>query len=263
MCDLQVDFRVGTGYKRASADDFHDGLIGGLQTMVSVFTTAAKIIAGAGSFEGVGKATKELGRSALLVTGKRAMRAAGFTDRAVALLKAAGVGVTVFEDVEPEPTLECCDRGRAVCRASGCDVVIGLGGGSAIDAAKTIAGLATEAEPTEVFHGGRDVTQPGLPCLAIPTTSGTGAEVTKNSVLTDPRKVVKKSIRTESFMPKTVILDPALTLTVPPTVTAHTGLDAFTQAVEAYTSIHATPITDALALQATALLTKSLVRTVE
>jgi len=214
------------------------------------FRTAQEIVTGAGAVKCVGERAAARGSRALVVTGRTAMRASGTTDRVLGLLRDAGVAAAAFEAVEHDPDVTTVDAGRALCRERQCSVVIGLGGGSAIDAAKAIAGLANETAPTREFHEGRPIEQPALHQIAIPTTSGTGAEVTKNAVITDRERAVKKSIRTDSMMPAVAIVDPQLTLSCPPGVTAASGMDALVQAIEAYTSVHATPITDALAFDA-------------
>ena len=218
--------------------------------MPESFVTAGKIITGCKGLEAVGKECAGIGKHGLIVTGTSAMRRAGITDRVVALLKKEGVAATVFAGVGGEPTVAEVDAGRKVCRENGCDLVVGLGGGSAMDAAKVVAGLAFEQEPTEVFLEGKGIGARGLPFVAIPTTAGTGTEVTPNSVITNPRTVEKKSIRSSLFVSRVAIVDPELTLSAPPAVTALTGMDALTQAIESYISIHATPITEALSFEA-------------
>ncbi len=227
--------------------------------MAATFTTIGKIITGAGCLNGIGKECAHLGRRALLVTGARAMKRTGVTDRVAALLRKEGVETAVFSGLAGEPTVAEVDAGRKVCRENGCDLVIGLGGGSPIDAAKAVAGLAFDQEPTEVFLEGKAITGRGLPFVAVPTTSGTGSEATPNSVLTNPRKLEKKSIRSDLFIARAAFVDPELTLSAPPSVTAHSGMDAFTQAVESYISIHATPLTEALSFEAARLIARSLI----
>ena len=224
------------------------------------FRTAGEIVTGVGALACVGERAATLGRRALVVTGRQAMRAAGFTGRVLLSLEEAGVVAAVFEEVEHDPDVATVDAGRARCREAGCDVVIGLGGGSAIDAAKAIAGLANETEPTAVFHDGKPICAPVLPLIAIPTTSGTGAEVTKNAVISDRARGVKQSIRAEAMMPAVAIVDPELTVPCPPAVTAASGMDALVQAIEAFTSVKATPITEALAFDAARLLLRGLPR---
>ncbi len=214
------------------------------------FTTAREIVTGVGCVSCLGKQAAALGRRALLVTGRSAMRKSGATDRVLSLLKAAGAEATAFEQVEHDPDAATVDAGRAACREGRCEVVIGLGGGSSLDAAKAIAALVHEAAPTADFVLGKPIAQPGLPFIAIPTTSGTGAEATKNAVISVRSARLKQSIRAECMMPAVAIVDPELTLSCPPQVTAAAGMDALVQAIEAFTSLHATPLTDALAFDA-------------
>lgn len=231
--------------------------------MSHIFLCVPRIITGPGSLPSLKEEAPRLGRSSLLVTGSSAMKKAGITSRVTDLLQQAGVSVTLFDRVESEPDVTTIDRGRALAKSHTSDLVIGLGGGSALDAAKVIAGLANEDAPTQVFHGGRKPNRPGLPFVAIPTTSGTGAEVTSNGVITDREKLVKKSIRDDSFLAEVVIVDPELTLTLPPALTAYTGMDALTQAIESFTSVHATPVTNGLAFEAAKQILFSLPRAFE
>ena len=223
------------------------------------FTTVSKLVTGAGCFDQLGELAKQLGRRALVVTGRRSMRRAGLTDRACGLLQAAGVEVLLFEDVSREPSDADVDAGRARCRAERCGLVIGIGGGSAMDAAKSIAALANADAPTAEYIKGRpaDARDP-LPCIAVATTSGTGAEVTPNAVLSWPGGRLKASIRGAGILPTVALVDPDLTLTCPPGVTAASGMDALTQAIESYVSIHATPLTEALSLHAAELMLANL-----
>jgi len=140
------------------------------------------------------------------------------------------------------------------------ELVIGLGGGSAMDAAKAAAGLATETSPASFFLSTQAEARPGVPLLTIATTSGTGAEVTPNAVISDPAAKVKASIRNGRFIAAAAFVDPELALSCPPRVTASSGMDAVTQAVESYVSIHAGPVSDALAVEAFRLLWGSVER---
>ena len=228
--------------------------------MSFVFTTVPCVHFGWGVTAELGPIVAEWGRRALLVTGRQALRQAGITDRLVAGLRSAGVEVVLFEQVEPEPDVTTCDRGRQLCRQEAVDVVVGVGGGSALDAAKVIAGLAKELPPTREYHSGRAPAEPGVPLIAVPTTSGTGAEVTPNAVINDQEKRTKKSIRHDSFLARVAVVDPELTVPLPPSVTAHSGLDAFVQAVESYTSKYAWPLTEGLSLRSAELIAMHLRR---
>jgi alcohol dehydrogenase class IV len=227
---------------------------------MATFKTVNHLVSGSGGFSQLGELAKGLGRRALLVTGCSAMRRAGVTDRACSLLDEAGVDVRLFEEIGSEPTAAQCDAGRARVREEGCDLVIGLGGGSPMDAAKAIAALADADAPAAEYIAGRTADAPHpLPCIAIPTTSGTGAEVTPNAVVSDPDAGLKASIRGAGVLPVAALLDPELTHSCPPEVTAASGMDALTQAIESYVSIHATPLTEALSFDAARLLLGNLV----
>jgi alcohol dehydrogenase class IV len=218
------------------------------------FRLPEKILFGSGSLKLIGREAERWGRKALLVTGRRAMRETGILGRAREYLKKSGIEICLYEGVETDPSLETVERGTHLAQEKGCRLVIGLGGGSALDAAKAIAGMVTQEGSIEEYHEGRKICKSGLPFLALPTTAGTGTEVTQNSVLTNKRKRIKKSIRSPYLLPRLALVDPELTLFLPPAVTAASGLDALTHAVEAYVSLGAQPQTDALAIQAVKLI---------
>jgi len=216
----------------------------------SVFVTPHKIIAGAGCFAQLGEETIQLGMKALLVCGQTALRASGKLDEAVASIQDAGAQVEVLDRVEPEPSLDTVEAGRRACQELDVNVVVGIGGGSALDVAKAIAALANSPLSVKEHFDGTETPDLGIPIVAVPTTAGTGTEVTVNSVLSEHGTQTKKSIRGRSLLPKVAIVDPELLLSLPRDLTANAGFDALTQAIEAYTSRNATPITDALAFDA-------------
>ena len=209
------------------------------------FATASRILFGAGVSDKAADLILEHGQHPMLVAGKTPARI-DFLTRQFA---ARGVD-TVYLGISSEPTVD--DIIGAVARAqdAACDVIIGVGGGSAMDAAKAIAALLTnEGDPMdylEVVGLGRPLQKRPVPCIAIPTTAGSGAEVTRNAVLTAPKDRVKVSLRHAWMLPLAAIVDPLLTHALPPEVTASTGLDAFTQLIEAFVSKQANPLTDAL-----------------
>jgi alcohol dehydrogenase class IV len=184
-----------------------------------------------------------MGQHALLITGLPLERAAGL----IADLKAAGITCSTHA-VESEPTLELVRQGVQQAREDGCDLVISIGGGSAIDAGKAIAALLpASGEPLdyiEVIGRGQSLRAPSAPFIAVPTTAGTGSEVTRNAVLASPEHRVKASLRSPFMLPRLAVVDPELTLELPATVTASTGLDALTQLIEPYLSVRANPMTD-------------------
>ena len=173
-------------------------------------------------------------------------------ERLRAQLNAVGVATESFA-FAGEPTTHAVTEGIARARADGCDCVIALGGGSAIDGAKAIAGLLTNAgelpDYLEVIGRAQPLAQPAAPFLAIPTTAGTGAEVTRNAVLASPEQRVKASLRSPHLLPRVALVDSELTHDLPPALTASTGLDALTQLIEPYVSGRAQPLTDALCVE--------------
>jgi alcohol dehydrogenase class IV len=213
---------------------------------------------GPGTLKHLGSEAVKLGHRALVVTGTSGLRKAGTTDRIVDLLLGAGVAVEMFERVPPEPDVGTVDAARKMIRDAPCDLVVEAGGGSALDVGKVAAALAGEKAPTAAFHDGRPIEEPGLPHIAVATTSGTGAEATRNGVITNPQTRLKKSIRGDGVMPTLSITDAELTLSCPPGVTAAAGMDALVQAIESYFSVHAVPTTEALSLGAARLIAASL-----
>ena len=209
------------------------------------FATAARIVFGAGTLRDAGGRARELGRRARVVTGRDGRRA----ERLLAGLRAARVDAVTFA-VPGEPDLGGVEEGIRVARRERCDLVIGCGGGSALDAAKAIAALLANAgellDYLEVIGRGRALGRPGVPLVAIPTTAGTGAEVTRNAVLACPQHRVKVSLRSPHLLAKVALVDPELTYDLPPALTASTGLDALTQLLEAFVCARASPLTDAL-----------------
>ena len=209
-----------------------------------------EIVFGWGAIANLPKAAAALGKRPMLVVGSGALRACGKLDEVLSGLAAAGLPPVLLEGIEHDPSLEAIDRGREAFVREGCDLMVAVGGGSVLDAGKALAGLAGETASTREFQDGKPVPAQGPPIIACPTTSGTGSEVTHVSVLTDHSRSLKASIRGESMMPTLAIVDPALTVSLPPEPTAYTGLDAFTQAVESYVSVGANPFSDPLALEA-------------
>lgn len=206
----------------------------------------ARIVFGAGCAREVGALAAGLGGCALVVTGKSTDRARGVMEA----LAAAGVRATIFS-VAAEPTVETARAGVAAARAAACDVVIGFGGGSTIDAGKAIAALiANGGDPLdylEVVGRGQPLTRRSLPFIALPTTAGTGAEVTKNAVLGSRGHGVKASLRSPLMLPTVALVDPDLLVGLPAEVLASSGLDALSQLIEPFVSVRATPLTDGFA----------------
>jgi alcohol dehydrogenase class IV len=211
------------------------------------FVTAGRIIFGLGVLQRVGEAVGELGPRVLVVAGNDANRCKPLAD----LLDKHGIEKVEFR-VRGEPTIDAIGRGVRLARTAEVTGVIAFGGGSVIDSGKAIAALVTNPgevlDYLEVIGKSKPLNKPALPLCAIPTTAGTGAEVTKNAVLGAPEHGVKASLRSPILLPHLVLVDPETTVSLPPAVTASTGLDALTQLIEPYVSVRANPITDAICL---------------
>ena len=207
------------------------------------FATAGRIMAGDGRVAELPGVLAGLGSRVLVCTGANPARHAG-------LLAGLGLPAAVLE-VAAEPTVGLARAGVSAARDYGADVVVAIGGGSVIDTGKAVAMLlGNGGDPLdylEVIGSGRAITRPAVPCVAVPTTAGTGAEVTANAVLASPEHRLKASLRSPLMIPRVALVDPQLTVSCPPAVTAASGLDALTQCLEPLVSPRATPLTDGLA----------------
>jgi alcohol dehydrogenase class IV len=207
------------------------------------FATAGRIMAGPGRAQELPGVLAPLGSRVLVVTGADPARHHG-------LLASLGLPAAVFP-VAAEPTVDLARAAVAAAREHGADVIAAIGGGSVIDTGKAVAMLlGNGGDPLdylEVVGSGRAITRPAVPCVAVPTTAGTGAEVTANAVLAVPSHQVKASLRSPLMIPRVALVDPLLTVSSPPPVTAASGLDALTQCLEPFVSVQATPLTDGLA----------------
>ena len=212
------------------------------------FATATRIIFGAGVWREVGPLARELAPRALAVTGANPRRA----EPLLALLRQHGVCAITFP-VSGEPELETVRQGVALARRENCGGVISFGGGSALDAGKAIAAMLANPgdllDYLEVIGRGQALAKPSSPFIAIPTTAGTGSEVTRNAVLSSPEHRVKVSLRSPLMLPRVAVVDPELACDLPPAITASTGLDALTQLIEPYVCSRANPMTDALCVE--------------
>jgi alcohol dehydrogenase class IV len=223
------------------------------------FATATKIVFGTGTLPEAAVAAGTFGKRALLVTGKTPDRAAPL----LAALRQRGLAVTSFA-VAGEPSTDLVELGVALGRREQADVVVAMGGGSVIDAGKAIAGMATQTEGLlhflEVVGHGQSLTRPTLPFIAVPTTAGTGTEVTRNAVLLSPAHGVKASLRSPLLLARVAVVDPELTRDLPPALTASTGMDALTQLIEPFVSCRANPLVDALCREGMTRVARSLGR---
>lgn len=208
-------------------------------------STATRIVFGPGTVREAISTAASLGRRALVVTGS----APGRLDLFIRGLGGQNVAAVRFPLLS-EPTIPAVLEGVKTALSERCALVIGIGGGSAMDGAKAIAALMTNPgdplEYLEVVGSGKPLTQPCAPCVCIPTTAGTGCEVTRNAVLVSPEHRVKVSLRSNRMLPLLAAVDPELTYSLPPDVTAATGMDALTQLIEPFVSSRANPVTDAL-----------------
>jgi alcohol dehydrogenase class IV len=221
-----------------------------------------KLVFGRDTFKEVPAEINAFGNSVLVVTGKTAMRKAGVTSRLETLLTQKDITYYLFERVDPEPDIEIIQEGLDFLQDHKVMSVLAIGGGSVIDVAKVIAGVyghVSRDKSTLREFLGHDIIIPGLPCIAIPTTAGTGSEVTKNAVILDSRTQTKSSIvRSPLITPKVAIIDPVLMLSMPPKITAASGMDALTQAIEAYVTKKANPFCEMLAIQAIEIIGRNL-----
>jgi alcohol dehydrogenase class IV len=209
------------------------------------FATATRIVFGRGRMNEVGAIARTFGRSALIVIGRSPKRARPLTDR----LDAEGISHTLHS-ISGEPRIADVRAGVERAKAGRCDLVIGFGGGSAIDCGKAISAMLTNPgdvlDYLEVIGKGQAIREQAAPFIAIPTTAGAGAEVTKNAVLASPERKLKASLRSVLMLPRVALVDPELAVGLPPEITAATGMDALTQLIEPYTCCRTNPLTDAI-----------------
>lgn len=191
---------------------------------------------------------KKMGNKAFIVTGRH-VAVSDMMKQLTALLNENGIGCVIFDGITGEPTDTMIENGVEMLKSSGCDFIIGIGGGSPLDSAKAIAAMAVN-EGSIADYNGKEITGEILPLAAIPTTAGTGSEATKFTVITDSEKGIKMLLKGDVLVPKLAIVDSSFTVGAPKPVTSATGLDALTHAVEAYTSRKAFSMTDTLAVSA-------------
>ncbi len=212
------------------------------------FATATRIVFGAGAAGRIGEDVKSFGRRALVVTGRNPPRA----EKLLANLSASNISSVTFA-VAGEPEIATVENGVALAKREQCDFVIGFGGGSVMDAGKAIAAMMKNdgalLDYLEIIGRGQALKQRSAPFVAIPTTAGTGAEVTRNAVLASPEHQVKVSLRSPLLLARVAVIDPELTYDLPPALTASTGLDALTQLIEPYVCLRANPMTDGFCVE--------------
>lgn len=228
-----------------------------------VFSIPTLIVFGCNCVEELGKRVKSLeGSKALIVTDKGIVNS-GILEKVKNILLKDNIEFIIFDKVEPNPLDTTVERGVDIAIREKCNIVIGIGGGSSMDAAKAVAMRVTNREGTLLdYIGINRVKNNPLPIIAVPTTSGTASELTIFSVLTNSKDMTKISIGSDLLTPKIAICDPTLTISMPPSVTAMTGMDALTHAIESYVTTVATPVTKALALESIRLIANNLRRAV-
>jgi alcohol dehydrogenase class IV len=227
--------------------------------MLFEFATATRIVFGPGTAGSIGREAAALGRRAFVLTGAA-------PQRALALLRDLENHHVMHSEfrIVQEPTTDLVAEAAREADSRDCDLVIGIGGGSVIDAGKAVAALLANGgdllQYLEVIGEGRPLQRPSAPCIAVPTTAGTGAEVTRNAVLGSPAHNVKVSMRSPFMLPRLALVDPELTCSMPPGLTAATGLDALTQLLEAFVSRNANPLTDGICREGLQRAARSLYR---
>jgi alcohol dehydrogenase len=222
------------------------------------FFSPMKIVLGQDMVKKVGDEVKALGRSKPIIVTDPGLVAAGTVKIVEDALRAMRMEAGIFARVEPEPPARIVEECTQAIRAGKYDIVIGLGGGSSLDIAKGAAIMATNPGTISDYYGIDTVPKPGLPKILIPTTAGTGSEATRSIVVTDEKDNTKKSVASTYAIPEVAILDPMLTLSMPPALTANTGMDALVHAIESYVSATTTPFSEILAIEAIQLIVHNL-----
>ena len=227
---------------------------------LDVFQTVPRIVFGTNCINDLGGEIRRIGASRVAVITDSGIVDAGIDRIVTAALKKEKLEVFLYQDVEPDPRIEIANSAAAFVREHKADVIVGLGGGSAMDIAKAAAIICTNPDPIQTYGGVNLVPKPGLPLVLIPTTAGTGSEVTSISVLSDTENKVKIGVVSDYMFARCAFLDPALTVKLPPQVTASTGLDALVHAMESYIGKKASFITEPLAFAAIVMVAKYLRR---
>ena len=223
-----------------------------------VFRVPPVIHVGPETAEKAGPEAKRMGIDRVLLITDSFLLSSGTADPVLNSLKASGIAVAIYSGVNAEPTLEHVEECKALLKESGAGLLIGFGGGSPIDVAKAVSVVSANPGNIQDYMGLDRVPREGLPIMAVPTTAGTGSEATAVTIITDTERNVKMLIISPWIMPRVALIDPMLTLKMPKHITAATGLDALTHAIEAYVSRKAQPMTDVLALNAVRLVAKNL-----
>ena len=225
---------------------------------VTLFRTTKRILIGPGSIEKLGVEAQLLKAKKVLIITDPGVIQAGLLEGVKTSLQAVGISFLIFDGVEPDPRIEVVEKSVQSARKEGIDLIVGFGGGSSLDIAKVTSIMITNSEKIDSLFGIDLVPNPGVPVILVPTTAGTGSEVTPIAILSDTKEKLKKGIVSAYLFPEVAIVDPKLTIGLPPSVTAFTGMDALTHAIESYYSINATDLSDLLAFRAMELLSKNI-----
>lgn len=225
---------------------------------LSLFRTTRRILFGVGSAEKTGTEAQLLKAKKVLIITDPGVIQAGLLEGIEKSLQSVGIPFAIFDGVEPDPRIEVVEKSAEKAKKEGMDLIIGFGGGSSLDIAKVTSILITNPGKIDSFFGIDLVPRPGVPAILIPTTAGTGSEVTPIAILSDTKEKLKKGIVTPHLFPEVAIVDPKLTVGLPSSVTAFTGMDALTHAIEACYSVNATGLSDLLAIRAMELISKNL-----
>jgi len=221
-------------------------------------TQPTRIRFGVDSIQDLAKMVKELGGSKVFLVVDPGLKNTGLLDKIAKPLADGKIPYVIYDKVDPEPGLKLADNGAKLAKKAGADCVVGVGGGSAMDVAKAISILLTNGGKAEDYLGLGKIGKSGVPKIMVPTTAGTGAEVTFTAVFINEKTGSKGGMNGDPLYPDAAILDPALTLTMPPKVTAATGMDAFIHALEAYVSVQAHTISEMYSLEAMDLISRNL-----
>jgi len=229
-----------------------------MMTKANTFLSPNKVILGNGVVSQVGKEAEKLGTEKALIVTDEGVVKAGLVEGVKESLEAQKIGADIFDGVEAEPPARIVDECAQLARDKRYDIIIGIGGGSSLDVAKGASIMATNDGKVLDYAGTDLVPRSGLPKILIPTTAGTGSEVSRAFVISDERDNVKKAVYSDFVLADVAIVDPLLTISMPPTVTADTGVDALVHAIETYVSVNATPFSDILAIEAIYLIAENL-----
>ncbi len=229
-----------------------------MDSKIISFKSPDLILAGNGVLEKIGEEAEARGTKKALVVTDKGVVDSGIGGRVEELLTKEGIGVDIWDKVLPDPDISCAEDCIETAKGGGYDLIVGVGGGSSMDIASVASMMCTNPGTVHDYFGINLLKKPGIPTFLVATTAGTGAEVTPNAILADTAAKLKKGIVSPYILPQVAIVDPLLTVSMPPRVTSFSGMDALAHAIEAYTSINATTLTDMYAREAIMLIGKSL-----